>query len=60
MPTRREWAEALGFSGADENLLRFESQAHSAPAPATRRGAATRRAACVVQLRLFHDAKDRG
>merc|ERR1719247_346203 len=26
MPTRREWAEALGFSGADESLLRFESQ----------------------------------
>ena len=26
MPTRREWAVALGFSGADESLLRFESQ----------------------------------
>jgi len=26
LPTRREWAVALGFSGADESLLRFESQ----------------------------------
>ena len=26
MPTRREWAVALGFSDAEESLLRFESQ----------------------------------
>lgn len=31
-PTRREWAVALGFSGTDESLVRFESQARAAAA----------------------------
>ena len=30
-PTRLEWATALGFSGTDESLLRFESQARPSP-----------------------------
>jgi len=35
-PTRKEWAVALGFSGTDESLVVFESQARAAP-PAARR-----------------------
>ena len=40
-PTRREWAVELGFSGTDESLLTFETQARTRPA--TRRPPRLRR-----------------
>ena len=36
-PTRREWAVALGFSGTDESLVRFESQARASQLLPSRR-----------------------